>query len=63
MARISPSEVAKLLEDESEWNNSMKKAHDGTLDSGDELEDTDGPEHCHLDYIERYEVSVCIVII
>ena len=60
MARISPLEVARLLEEESDWNDSGEEGpRDGTHDSGD----TDGPEHCHLDYIERYEVSVCIVII
>ena len=35
--------------------------HGETHKFGDEFED--GPEHCHLDYIERYEVSVCIFII
>ena len=64
MARISPSEVVRLLEEESDWNDSDEEGpHDGTHDSGDKVEDTDGPEHCHLDYIEQYEVSVCIVII
>jgi len=64
MARILPSEVARLLEEESDWNDSDEEGpHDETYNFGDEVEDTDGFEHCHLDYIKLYEVSVCFFII
>ena len=57
MARITSLEVARMLEEDSNWNDSDEECHrrEG-YDSEDGLVDNRGAEDCPLDYIKQYEV-------
>ena len=57
MARITSLEVARMLEEDSDWNDSDEDCHRReSYDSEDDLVDNRGGEDCPLDYIKRYEV-------
>ena len=61
MARITSLELARMLEEDSDWNDSDEECHRGDRDdSDDDLVDNNGAEDCPLDFIERYEVFHCV---
>ena len=53
MARITSLELARMLEEDSDWNDSDDECHRGDrYDSDDDLVNNNGAEDCPLDFIE-----------
>jgi len=67
MARFQGKEVAAMLDDESDWNDSDEEAkqeekHEASEDFNTD-EEEDGGLNAYLDYIKEYQVFIIIIII
>jgi len=67
MARFQAKEVAAMLDDESDWNNSDEEAkEDEKREANKDFNDDEAEDRgldAYLGYIEEYQVFIIIIII